>query len=83
MNFHYIYTVQLDFNGGMWWRKKKKCRTQDKDKRSIKKREIKTGGNLLSYFRETCLVLKWSDRVDTTGEERRGGGEVRVYGESL
>lgn len=42
------------------------------------------GGNLPSYFRETCLVVKWSDRVDMMG---LGGGnrelEVRVYGESL
>lgn len=48
-------------------KEKKKCRTQDKDKHSIKKRETKMGGNLLSYFRETCLVVKWSDRVDMTG----------------
>lgn len=67
INFHRIYTVQLDFNGGMWWRKKKICRMQDKDKHGIKKRESKMGGNLLSYFRETRLVLKWSDRVDMTG----------------
>lgn len=38
-----------------------------------KKRETKMGGNLLSYSRETCLVLKWSDRVDMTGGGRGGG----------
>lgn len=76
MNFHYIYTVQLDFNGGMCWRKKKKkSQMQDKDKHSIKKRETKMGGNLLSYFRETCLVVKWSDRVDMMGGGA-GGGEA-------
>lgn len=72
MNFHYIYTVQLDFNGGMWGRKKKyaECRTKTK---TIKKRETKMGGNLLSYFRETRLVLKCSDRVDMTGGGPAGG----------
>lgn len=50
--------------------KKKICRMQDKDKHGIKKRESKMGGNLLGYFRETRLVLKWSDRVDMTA----GGG---------